>query len=225
MLSMKNRRYADRLNELVIEGKTIAKLEKTSDGFRYIQGEDKVRLHGWLASTRNIIELVFGRQSPQFHHLEELIPKDGAKSIEVASQVYEFVGLLQGALSDLENGYLLGQEFIIAGDLFDSILEQAKHLAQNGYKDPAAVLARTVLEDTLKRLARSENIDAEQKASALNDELKKLDKYPQPQWRFIQAWLDIGNSAAHGKFDEYTKEVVIDMIDGIERFLSTDFRG
>jgi len=225
MLSIKYQRYVDRLNELVIDGKAIAELEKrSSQGIRFIQGEDKIRLHGWLANLRNIIELVFGRQSPQFRHLEELIPKDGVKNIQVASQVYELVGLLQGSLTDLENGYLLGQEFLIAGEVFDSILEQAKNQFKNGNKDIAAMLARIVLEDSLKRMARSDNIDDNQKSSVINDNLKKIGKYPQAQWRSIQLWLDIGNAASHGKFDDYIKEDVINMIAGIERFLASDFR-
>ena len=129
-----------------------------------------------------------------------------------------------GALDDLERGFLVGQEFLIAGELFDSILGQAKKLNESGYKDPAAVLARVVLEDTLQRIARNENIDDKQKPSLINDELRKIGKYPKPQWRFIQAWLDIGNAAAHGNFTEYSEQDVEKMIEGIEQFLALELR-
>ncbi len=119
---------------------------------------------------------------------------------------------------------MLGQEFFIAGEVFDSILEQAKYLVQNSYKDPAAVLARVVLEDALKRIARVVGVDENQKASFINDELKKKGRFSQPQWRFIQGWLDIGNAAAHGKFDQYTQDDVVKMIDDVERFLVNEFR-
>jgi hypothetical protein len=105
-----------------------------------------------------------------------------------------------------------------------SILVQAKQLVQSGYKDCAAVLTRTVLEDALKRLARSEGVDESLKASAINDELKKKGKYPQSQWRFIQAWLDIGNAAAHGKFGEYNEQDVSKLVEGVEQFLATELR-
>jgi len=52
--------------------------------------------------------------------------------------------------------------------------------------------------------------------------LKKLEIYSQPQWRLIQAWLDIGNSAAHGNFEKYTKDDVNNMINGIEQFIASD---
>ena len=38
-----------------------------------------------------------------------------------------------------------------------------------------------------------------------------------------QAWLDIGNAAAHGKFVEYSQDDVAKLIEDIERFLATYF--
>jgi aspartyl aminopeptidase len=119
---------------------------------------------------------------------------------------------------------LTGQEFLIAGEVFASILEQAKELNKSGYKDPAAVLTRVVIEDALRRLARREGVDDKQKASQINDDLKGSGIYPQVQWRFIQAWLDIGNAAAHGKFGDYTEEDVVKMIEGVEQFLAAELR-
>jgi len=54
----------------------------------------------------------------------------------------------------------------------------------------------------------------------LNDELKAVEAYPKAQWRLIQAKLDIGNAAAHGKFDEYKKADVKRMLEDIERFMA-----
>ena len=131
--------------------------------------------------------------------------------------------MLEGALNDLENGYLIGQEFIIAGEVFDSVLEQATYLNQSGHKDPAAVLARVVLEDSLKRLAREESLNETLSASRINDELRRVGRYAQPQWRLIQAWLDLGNAAAHGRFAEYSQQDVQKLIEDIERFLAAHF--
>jgi len=32
--------------------------------------------------------------------------------------------------------------------------------------------------------------------------IEEAGRFTQPQWRMVQAWLDIGNAAAHGKFDQ-----------------------
>jgi hypothetical protein len=225
MLNPKYQRYADRLKDLIEEGKDVAKLEHiSSSGFRYIQNEDKIPLNAWIMKTNNIVETVFGNQSPHFRTLREVLPKEGIRLIETSNDIYPITGVLAGALDDLEKGFLIGQEFLIAGEVFDSILEQAKDLNKKDYKDPAAVLTRVVLEDAIRRLARREGLDDTQKASQINDNLKKLGIYPQAQWRFIQAWLDIGNAAAHGKFNEYTKDDVTNMIDGVEQFLLTELK-
>ena len=225
MMNPKYSRYAERLRELIEEGNRVARLEKPSSvGGPYIQGADKANVLSWLTKSRNILEIALGNQSPHLHHFDNLIPKSGVSNIIHSREIYNFIGVLTAALDDLENGYLLGQEFFIAGEVFDSILGQAKYLVQNSYKDPAAVLTRVVLEDALKRIARNEGIDDNQKASIINNELKKKGRYSQPQWRFIQGWLDIGNSAAHGKFDQYTQDDVVKMIDDIERFLVNEFR-
>lgn len=216
MLNPKHQRYADRLRELIEEGNKLVAVARSS---QHGIVQDRALLHSWLAKVRNIVETVFGSNSPQYKIYEQLA-KFG---FEQSSQISALVGLLTGALDDLEHGYLMGQEFIIAAEVFDSVLEQAKHLNQTGHKDPAAVLARVILEDSLKRLAREESIDDTLKATRINDELKKVGKYTQHQWRLIQSWLDIGNAAAHGNFSDYSQENVERLIEDIERFLAAHF--
>jgi hypothetical protein len=203
----------------------VAKLERPSSGGPpYIQDEGMIQVISWLTKARNILEVAFGSQSPHLRHFDNIVPQGGITNATRAYRIYPFIGVLEAALNDLENGFLTGQEFFIAGEVFDSILEQAKYLVQNSYKDPAAVLARVVLEDVLKRIARSEGVDDTQKASVINDEFKKKGRFSQPQWRFVQGWLDIGNAAAHGKFNQYTQDDVLKMIEDVERFLVNEFR-
>jgi len=225
VLNPRHKPYADRLLELIEEGQVVAKLERPSSSSPpYFQGEDKIRVQAWLTKVRNILEKVFGPQGAHVRQFMEVLPKGGVSYVEHSYNVYPIVGVLAGALDDLQHGYLLGQEFLVAGEVFGSVLEQASHLLESGYKDPAAVLARVVLEDGLKRMARAEGISESQKASAINDELKKSGRYPQPQWRFIQAWLDIGNAAAHGDFKQYRAKDVAGQIEGIRHFFATEFR-
>lgn len=221
MLNPKFQRYATRLQELIEEGKTVAALERPSSVGNYIQGEDLIPLNAWLTKTNNIIYSVFGPQSSQYKNFMEILPKYGIRMVEHSYDIYPIIGVLAGALNDLENGYLIGQEFLIAGEVFDSILEQAKELIRCEFKDPAAILVRVIIEDSLKRIARREEINDSQRASAINDELKKKGVYSQHQWRIIQVWLDIGNNAAHGKFNTYAKTDIEKMINEVEQFLVT----
>ena len=226
MLNSKYQRYADRIEELIEEGNRVATLERPSrsGSGSYIQSDDKIKVHEWLTKTRNILETVFGGQSPHYRNYEAVLPVHGIRLVEHARDIYPIIGILLGALNDLKNGYLLGREFFIAGEVFDSILEQTRHFLETGNKDISAILARIVLEDALRRLAQSEGIDVSYNASRINDELKSQERYSPVRWRSIQTWLDIGNSAAHGKFDEYTKEDVANAVNGIEQFLALDFQ-
>lgn len=223
MLNPKYSKYADRLRELIAEGENVLKLAKPSNE-PHFRDDDRIKVASWLTKSRNLLELALGSKSPHLNYFETALPNGGIKYVFEPYDIYPLIGVISGALNDLENGYLIGQEFLIAGEVFDSILEQAKYLIQSNYKDPATVLARVVLEDALKRVARAEGVDENQKASVINDELKKKGRFSQPQWRFIQGWLDIGNSAAHGKFDQYTQDDVVKMIDDVERFLVNEFR-
>jgi hypothetical protein len=221
MLNPKYQRFADRFRELIEEGQRLsmsASVASQLGGF-YLHDRYNAELYSWFARTVNIVQAVFGAQGYCYGRLKEEEP-----NIFYRGHIDTVVGLLIGALDDLEKGFLLGQEFIVAGEVFDSILEQAKYLNERGYKDPAAVLARVVLEDALKRIARQEGIDDTQKASKLNDDLWKANRYPQPQWRLIQSRLDIGNAAAHGDFDRYNQDDVVRFIEDVERFVAAELR-
>jgi len=214
--------YVARLQELIDQSKEIEALVNYSGEEYFVLSyiEDQALLNAWLIKIKSIIEATFGKTSPYFKGLRELTEKD----IHEKSQINAIKGLLIGSLDDLENGFLIGQEFLIAGEIFDSVLEEAKELLNAGYKDPAAILGRVVLEDSLRRLAPQEQLDDTQKATKLNDDLKKAGRYNQVQWRQIQVWLDVGNNAAHGKFDQYSKEQVNEQIEGIERFIASEFK-
>jgi len=213
-MNPKYQRAADRLRDLIAEGEAVASLERDSSVGRYIQ--DRAPLSAWLVKVENHIEAVFGRESAHYRHADRALDRYPEHSY----QVHTIVGILKGALSDLEGGYLIGQERLIAGVVFDSVLEEARHLVDAGFKDPAAVLVRVVVEDSLRRLSRDEQLDDSGKAAALNIALREKGRYSKPQWRLVEVWLDIGNSAAHGRFDDYSKEEVRRAVDDVGRFLA-----
>lgn len=217
MLNPKYRKYVDRLDELIGESSRI--LDTREETSEYSKINDKVGLKSWVIKVENIIEISCSKSSPHYKSLN----KATSRTIDHPYQINSIKGILIAAKDDIENGLLTGQEFIIAGEIFDSVLEESKHLFHTNHKDAAAVLCRVVLEDSLKRIARQENIDNSQRASRINEELKKIGRYGQPQWRMIQAWLDIGNSAAHGKFAEYNEQDVKGFIDGVEGFIAIQF--
>jgi len=232
MLNLKQKRYVERIQELIAEGENLANNPQLSkEGYKII-GDNAKRIE-WLSKVENIIETTFGKNSSQFRRNEKL----SSGKTHLPTQIHKIVGLLRGGLSDLEGGYLVSQEFLIAGEIYATVLERAKdYFYKLKDKDVAAMLGRTVLEDGLKRMARQEGLELTyrpknrpkkkpKEASSLNEELKKKGRYQEPQRSSIQAWLAFGNSAAHSKFNDYDDDGVKNMLEGIEHFLESEFGG
>ena len=102
--------------------------------------------------------------------------------------------------------------------MFESELEQAQELLDNGYKLSSAVIAGVVLETALRDLCEQESIPLG-KLDKMNSDLAKKGKYNKLQQKRITALADIRNNAAHGKPEEFTSEDVSLMIRDVQGFL------
>jgi hypothetical protein len=105
----------------------------------------------------------------------------------------------------------------------------AEHLLQEGYKDPSAVLIGSTLEVHLRELCIANEISLEilnnkeklvpKKTDVMNADLAKSNVYTGSYQKQITAWLGIRNSAAHGKYDEYSTEEIKLMLQGVRQFI------
>lgn len=137
-------------------------------------------------------------------------------------------GILNALRADYLAGHLQAIHELIHADLFADFLEMADYLLEDGYKDPAAVIAGGVLEEHLRKLCQKNNIgvlkgNRPKKAESLNAELAGASVYSKLDQKSVTAWLDLRNKAAHGRYGEYTKEQVGLMVQGIRDFVSRYF--
>jgi len=104
----------------------------------------------------------------------------------------------------------------------------SKYLLDHKYKDDAAVMIGSTLEEHLRLLCRNYSVPTEfeksgnllsKKADLLNAELVKVNAYGVLEQKNVTAWLDLRNRAAHGKYDEYTIEQVHLMYQGVLNFI------
>jgi len=139
--------------------------------------------------------------------------------------------LLQKIRRDIEDGWLDNLRGIVSAEIFSDFLAMAGHLFEEGYKDPAAVLIGSVLENNLKVLSGKHNLPTTQpdvktgepkpiKADGLNASLAKAQIYNTLMQKSVTAWLDLRNRAAHGHYQEYDAAQVQLMLEGV-----TDFGG
>jgi len=140
----------------------------------------------------------------------------------------QLIGVLKGLYQDLKEGYLKTLSELIHVDIFTEYIEMAEYLLKEGYKDPAAVISGSTLEEHLRKLCIKNGIDIEImskgklrpiKADSLNSELTKQKVYSKLEQKSVTAWLDLRNKAAHGKYNEYNENQVKQIIMGVRDFI------
>lgn len=145
---------------------------------------------------------------------------------DVSITINELVGILKALRADYEAGHMEAIHELIHADIFSDFLMMAEYLLEEGYKDPAAVLAGGTLEEHLRKLCHKNNIEIMKDishyrtADGLNADLASVIVYSKLDQKSVTAWLDLRNKAAHGKYDEYTKDQVALMVQSILDFIS-----
>lgn len=138
----------------------------------------------------------------------------------------EVLGVIKALKYDIENGYIQTLVEIVHSNVFSDFLEMSSHLNENGYKDAAAVIAGTTLENHLKQLSDKNGISLlddkgrPKKVSSLNVELTKNSVYEKLDNKNVTAWLDLRNKAAHGDYDSYNSDQVKLLISSIQDFIT-----
>ncbi len=136
----------------------------------------------------------------------------------------QLIGILKALLFEYENGSLKGIEELVHADLFSDFLAMARHLLDNGYKDPAAVMTAGVFEQHLRQLAQKYNVPVAQgekprNAQALNEDLTKAGAYQSDTQKEVTAKLALRKQAAHGEWDKYESPQVALFIDWVAFFV------
>lgn len=157
--------------------------------------------------------------------IERVAPPGVTYRSRVRTTLIGQVGSLKALRRDYQDGYLQTVQALVKADVFADFLEMAAHLLEQGYKDPAAVLAGGVLEEHLRALCATRGIETvtagrPKKADAMNAELAGASAYNRLDQKSVTAWLDLRNNAAHGKFDQYSKQQVDMMLGGVREFIA-----
>lgn len=205
-----NRKLDQRFNEL---SEQLSAIGITGDSVNKI---DNNMFAGWKVKAKNLIVNTCGENSQHFKAFEKAeIPH----AMEGSYNVMKRVGaIFLATKEDFEGGYLTSLKNLVQAEVFESELEQAAELLQNGYKLASAVIAGVVLETALRDLCVTHGLQTG-KLDTMNGQLAKEGVYNKLQQKRITAIADIRNSAAHGKPEEFTDSDVKNMIQDIESVL------
>lgn len=198
----------------------VSTTKTTIDGESYYQ---------WRTSVQSLLYQVFGDKHPTYVRFAEDAKKPSMAGLH--SDFLYFRSLFESAKEDFEGGYLFDLRKMVHADVFSNELEQAEYFLAEGYKAPAAVIAGTVLETTLREMCRQHSIrindtngndvTAKAKLDRINSELAKVSVYNSARQKQITAWAAIRNHAAHGQPNEFSEAQVKEMIDGITAFVAS----
>lgn len=141
-----------------------------------------------------------------------------------SDEVLLIAGVLDALRADYAAGYMQTVEELIHADVFADFLDMANELHGKGYKDPAAVIAGSVLEEHLRKLATTHGVTIEstgkpRKADTINADLVKVGAYNKLVQKQVTAWLGLRNNAAHGKYDQYDAGQVAALIRDVRDFM------
>jgi hypothetical protein len=171
------------------------------------------------------VERIVGIESIYYKQILEFLDMRGY----VGNSIHHLIGVVKALKLDLEDDYLKSVGEIITSEVFINYIDMAEYLLNTGYKDPAAVIAGSTLEIHMKKICLKNNIPTEyqnskqkmvnSKCDSLNAELCKNAIFNSAKQKQITAWLAIRNDAAHGKYENYSKEDVEIFIKGLINFI------
>lgn len=182
--------------------------------------------YGIIARSISAAQKICGEDSPYSKQITFLSALDTAA---LSYKTESIIGVIKALIADIEDGYLENISEMVRGEMFDDFTDMALHLLNEGYKDAAAVIAGSSLEIHLRQLCDKEGIPTtitaangdtrHKKAEQLNQELGKS-AYSLFDQKQITAWLDLRNSAAHGKYTNYTGNQVEQLIEWVKDFIT-----
>jgi hypothetical protein len=215
------KKLLQRIEFILSNAKTVSATRRT-DSYGVVE-VDYSKMKGFRTSAQSLILDLFGTKHPYYTEFKN-VTRDS-----YGSNVNSGVEIINNIKTEIENGWLSSIKGIVSAEIFTDFLEMAEHLLETDYKDPAAVMIGSVLEEHLRQLCITNSIDVEYekegkmislKADRLNSELAKAGIYNKLDQKNVTAQLDLRNKAAHGKYAEYDKNQVKLMYDYVFNFMT-----
>jgi len=210
-------------NQYLLQIKAIKKrFKKYTIMTRFYLFPNDDRIMSLRTRIITIIHRITGKQSDYSEEIDRILQRSNFKDFQ---KVTYLMGPLDALYKDIQNDCLDTLSELIHGSMFTDYLEMSEHLLNEGYKDAAAVMTGSTLEQHLRKLCQKVGIDVKvisgkpKKADSMNSELAKQRIFNKIEQKQITTWLGIRNDAAHGNYNAYTTDQVNLFIMGLRDFL------
>ncbi len=214
--------FSTRADAIIALGEQVLPTWRTT---QYGHEYDNTLYASFRAAGMSFLANTFGTDHPYYREFE----KHSADAY--TTTLKSSIGVLKAARDEVAGGWAVSTRGLVSAEIFADFLEMAEHLLEQGYKDPAAVMIGSVLEEHCRKLAQKHGVPLEvpdkngnpvpKKAEVINADLQKAGVYNLLQQKSVTAWLDLRNKAAHGKYAEYSEDHVQLMLAGLRVFLNS----
>ncbi len=220
------KKLKDEIDELVKYGEEISQLASNSGS---ILGPNHItKASTWVTRIGQIIKNLCSEDSQYYQNYEDTLKTPSFYSMHSIhfDHISAMNGIIKAVQNDYEKGLLVNFRKLLQAEIFADFLEMGEYLLKENYKDAAAVVIGSVLEDTLRKLAISNGINILKSngdymtLEPLNMELAKANVYDKLIQKQITSWGDLRNKAAHGHYSEYDKQQVEMMLLFVQKFCS-----
>jgi len=209
-----------RVDELINLASIVLATQKINDYGSYVSAEQYIEFR---AASLSFLKNTFRHDHPFYMEFS------GIPNSATPHNVEKCRGILKAGKQEIVGGWLFTVKGLVSAEIFSDFLEMAEYLLKEGYKDSAAVMTGSVLEEHLRQLCLRNSIPIEKinagklvakKADLLNSELASADIYNKLDQKSVLSWLDLRNKAAHGHYTEYTIDQVQLLYQGVTNFIS-----
>ena len=199
-MNMKLEDIKKRIDQLISIAGQVLSTKRTNDYNSYVSAE---QFNEFRSASLSFLKNTFGTEHPYYMEFNKKVNDASPYLTE------EGRGILKAVKNEIDGGWAFTVKGLISAEIFSNFLEMAEYLLTEGFKDPAAVMAGSVLEEHLRQLCIKNSIPIEsikdgkpipKKADLINSQLASANIYNKLDQKSITSWLDLRNKAAHGQY-------------------------
>lgn len=214
--------FLNRIQNLLQKADLTLKTKMSSDFSASLV--DGILFSSFRSSGLSFLKSLYGLNHPYYNDFNDRCQKPYYHETENGK------GILLSVNEEIENGWINTLMGLVTAEIFTNFIEMAEHLLEQNYKDAAAVIIGSTLEEQLRNLCIQNSIlivrknyngkEAKLTSDQMNIELVKAGVYNKIVQKEITSWLAIRNSASHGHYSDYEKNQVHQMLAGVIGFIS-----
>ncbi|MBW7475679.1 hypothetical protein K0T92_13075 [Paenibacillus oenotherae] len=207
-----------RFNDLIEEGKNLA---VKIDGKENLIPRGSIHsFQAWLASCCNLIQMLAPQGSFHYRESNNLMEHEFMKNGIHVIVYSKMMGLFASTYIEWSKGTLGQIEYIVAAETFDDFLDHSSNYHKANKKVEASILASSVLEDTVKKIATKNNLPVKGiSLEPLIESLVVVGVFNQVKGKRIKAYAGTRNKALHAEWEEFDIKDVGEMIKGIRELI------